>query len=194
MTTREQFLIQMDRLKDTFGERHFPNQRTAMIWDMISELEYQILISIVDSFIKRSKYAPLPIDFSEALKEYEPKQKRYSLGELQPKEIAKCWDCADSGFIRLERLEKFDKWARWHSGSAPCHCHRGKQLIDAGKRMKRPIDFGPQFNNSWLSSYKIINEYEELSGVISNDFIINKNNLDKIIKKSNENKGILEVT
>ncbi len=152
--TRDQFQLQIDRLTDTFGGNKFPDQRSAMIWDDVSDLPYETVIAIVDTFIRNSKFAPLPGDFSEAVKACGIQIKRYALGETQPREIARCHDCMDSGFIRLTRNETFEPWAKWESGSAPCHCHRGKMLIEAGKRKpKDPIDLGAQFNDSWLRSY-----------------------------------------
>lgn len=68
MITREQFHLQIQRLEDTFGDRHFPDQRTHMIWNMICELEYPSVIRIVDDFIMSSKFAPLPADFLEAVR------------------------------------------------------------------------------------------------------------------------------
>lgn len=157
MITREQFQLQVDRLCDTFGDKHFPDQRTHMIWDDVRAYEYPTIIAVVDSFIRNSKFAPLPGDFSEALKGAGAQKQRYSLGEVQPREIAQCRDCADSGFIRLKRIDTHEDWARWHAGSAPCHCHRGRMVIEAGQRKpKHPIDFGPQFSESWLKSYSIV--------------------------------------
>lgn len=158
--TREQFHLQIDRLVDTFGDRHFPDQRVQMIWEVVDGLSYQTVIAIVDSFISESKHAPLPVDFKKAVRESGHKARQYALGEIQPKEIAKCWDCGDSGFIRLKRKENFEEWAKWQTGSAPCYCFRGKQLIEAGKRNpKGPIDFGPQFNDRWKNSYEIISAH-----------------------------------
>lgn len=149
MITRDQFQLQVDRLCDCFGDRHFPDQRVRMIWDSAEGNEYQTVIAIVDGFIRSSKHAPLPADFSEAINEATKGSKRkYALGELQPREIAKCQDCLDSGFIRLNSENVI--------GSAPCHCHRGKMLIEAGKRKnKNPINLGPQFNETWLKGYTI---------------------------------------
>ena len=95
--------------------------------------------------------------------------KKYALGEIQLKEESKCWDCADSGFVRLKRLENYESWAKFKTGSAPCHCLRGKELIEAGLRKKERVDFGPQFGERWKKSYEIIPEYTELSGIFTRD-------------------------
>lgn len=159
--TREQFQLQIDRLEDTFGERFFPDQRTHMMWESAIGYNYNTVIAVVDSFIRSSKAAPMPSDFSSAMNEATRETRRkFALGELQPKEQAQCFDCADSGFVRLKRNEQFEKWANWQSGSAPCHCHRGRMAIDAAKRKpKNPIDLGSQFSDRWLNSYSIVQAY-----------------------------------
>lgn len=164
MITREQFLLQVQRLCSTFGDRNFPEQRSAMIWDSVKDLDYEPVIGIVDGFIRGSKSTPLPIEFSEAAKEIRKGMgaKQYALGEVQPQNIAKCWDCGDSGFIRLRRNQEHDEWAKWHIGSAPCHCYRGRDLIAAAKRMKKgPTDLGPQFSDNWKKSYTVLPTWPE---------------------------------
>lgn len=161
MITREQFQLQIDRLVNCFGAQKFPDQRAAMIWDDVSGLPYATVIAIVDTFIRNAKHAPTPGDFLEAVKASGAQAKRYALGEIQPEEIARCLNCGDSGFIRLIRNEIYEEWAKWSSGSAPCHCYRGKQAIEAAKRKpKNPIDLGPQFNERWLKSYSINPAYK----------------------------------
>lgn len=159
--TKEQFQLQIDRLCDAFGDNRFPDQRVRMMWDSAEENDYGVVIGVVDSFIRGSKYAPLPSDFSLAIFEATiGTKKKFCLGEVQPEEIAKCKDCGDSGFIRLIRNQAFEEWAKWETGSAPCHCYRGKMAIDAAKRKpKNSTDLGPQFADFWRSSYSIISAY-----------------------------------
>lgn len=163
--TREQFRLQMDRLCDCFGDKYFPDQREMMMWDSAENHEYPTVIAVVDSFIRTSKTAPLPVDFSNALSESGGKKFKYALGELRPIEICQCMDCADSGFIRLKRKEQFAEWAKWQTGSAPCHCHRGRMAIEAAARKpKHPLDLGPQFGDRWRNSYSVVSEYKQAMG------------------------------
>lgn len=99
----------------------------------------------------------------------EVKPKKYALGQIQSKDEAQCWDCADSGFIRLTRKEVYEPLAKFESGSAPCHCDRGRAVISAALRKSPPLDLGPQFNELWLKSYEICPEYTEKSGIFSRD-------------------------
>lgn len=154
--SKDQFYLQTERLVNAFGERSFPEQRTLMIWESVSGLEYGTVIKIVDRFIRESKTAPLPVNFFEAVKaESGAGPKRYALGEIKPKELAQCLDCGDSGFIRLERKDEFEEWAKWQIGSAPCACYRGRELVESGRKH----NFGPRFNEEWKKSYKIISVY-----------------------------------
>lgn len=164
MITKDQFRLQMERLIDTFGDR-FPAQRELMIWESVDDLEYSQVIRIVDSFIRKSKTAPLPADFGEAvaLERKSTGSKTYALGELQPRETCRCLDCADSGFIRLERIAGHQAWAKFETGSAPCHCDRGA-LISRNQK----YNLGPQFNDAWRSSYKILPAYESRVSTMSN--------------------------
>jgi len=156
-----QFRLQVDRLVDTFGERAFSDQRETMIWEMVQGLDYDFVIAIVDSFIRGAKQAPLPADFSEAIAKAEKHgAKLYRLGENRPKEIARCRSCADSGFARVVRKDGADAWAKWSHGSAPCHCARGRELIEAGRRMRpSPFDLGGQYGDHWTKSYRIISPW-----------------------------------
>lgn len=160
MIRRDQFQLQIDRLSDTFGERHFPDQRTHMMWGSVEGIEYATVISIVDGFIRSSKYAPLPADFSQAVCDATKGSKiKYALGDIQPPALAQCLDCRDSGFVRLVRLPQFETWAKWDSGSTPCHCGRGRELINKAKaRAKNPFTLGPQFGDHWRKSYSIARE------------------------------------
>lgn len=157
--TRDQLSVQLDRLIDTFGDKAFSDQRIALIWEIVNGLEYSQVISIVDGFLKKSRHAPLPDDFSQAAKDFRRSSRDYALGEIRPREIAQCLDCGDSGFIRLSRNTEFESWAKWQTGSAPCHCARGDQLIEAARRMKSPMELGPKFNENWLKSYSVIPAY-----------------------------------
>ena len=163
MITRDQFRLQMERLKDAFGDHKFPDQREVMLWESSEGHDYGVIIHVVDMFIRNSKTAPLPSEFAEAVGKAANSlgARKFALGEIQPSDKAKCWDCGDSGFVRLVRNETFAPWAKWSSGSAPCHCLRGRDLIAAGKRMRpSPVDFGPQFSDDWHSSYSINPSWE----------------------------------
>lgn len=161
MITREQFRLQIDRLCDTFGDKAFPDQRVHMMWESADGHLYPTVIAVVDQFIRNSKSAPLPGDFAEALAATKTQKRKYALGDIQPREICKCLDCGDSGFIRIMRNQVYETWARYPHGSLPCHCSRGRMAIEAAARKpKSPTELGPQFNNSWLKSYSKMPAYD----------------------------------
>lgn len=160
--THECFVVNINRIqrefKGTFGQ-----SRLEMIKKRFIPVDDGEWIKICDSIIAYERSLP-------TLKEFEKygletllsrKKHTYSFGEIQPKEIAKCWDCGDSGFIRLTRKQVFEAWARWATASAPCHCPRGIELIEMGKRTKSSHDFGIQFSELWLNSYEINPAYGE---------------------------------
>lgn len=157
--TRDQFRLQIDRMVDVWGEKAFSEQREHIIWEAIKPYEYGQVIAVVDDFIRNSRQSPLPSDFITAARNMGRGKKDYALGEIKPQELAICMDCGDSGFIRLSRKPQYDSWAKWDIGSAPCHCPRGWQLIEAGLRRKQPIELGPQFNDFWRSSYDVMPAY-----------------------------------
>lgn len=151
---REQLDIQLDRLSEAFGEKNFGEQRSRMVWIAVEGMEYQDVISICDKFIREFKHAPLPKDFLEAAREYNRNATTWALGEIRPREIAKCFDCGDSGFVRVQRRATYDKWAVYSMGSMPCHCDRGRELIEKGKRRaKGAIDLGAQYGDYHAKSY-----------------------------------------
>lgn len=154
-----QFKLQMDRLIDAFGDKPFSEQRELMIWESCKGSSYNLVIAVVDDFIRKSKAAPLPIEFAEAIAEAEKASGlvRHHLGEVRPKEFAKCFICGDSGFVRLKRNKEFEAWAKWQIGSAPCHCTQGLKVTKNKKH-----DFGPQFAEHWLKSYTTLPAYEHL--------------------------------
>lgn len=158
---REQFRLQMNRMIDTFGDRYFPEQRELMIWECVEGLPYYTVIRLVDKFIRGAKHAPLPQDFSEAVASEMRAGgvRRLTLGDIHPREMSQCWDCADSGFIRLLRNSEHEDWATWPAGSAPCHCSRGRDLI--AKAKFKNYELGAQFCEHWKQSYTIVPAYTE---------------------------------
>jgi hypothetical protein len=151
----QDFDSQFVRLRQAYGERYFTIQHSEIIWRYVGELSLGEFSDVVENFIAESHKAPTPSQFSEAVKIYRKSKKPYALGELQPNPF--CRDCGDSGFIRLKRIVGFEPWAKFETGSAPCHCNRGKMAIEAALKIKgSPIDLGTQFNDCWATSYKII--------------------------------------
>lgn len=151
--TDGQFKIQLDRLKIAFGEKPFDHQRLYLIRDSLRHLSYEQFERMVDRFIREKKPndPPLPKDFAEIAKIEGGQKRKIALGEYYPQELAECWDCGDSGFIRLVRNEDYDEWAKWDRGSAPCHCDKGRQVSQNKKH-----NLGLQFNETWKKSYSVL--------------------------------------
>lgn len=129
----------------------------------MSQVNNEAFVETVNQFVGNRPVSKPPLiqDFIDATRGSNRAKKKYAYGDIQPKEIAQCWDCGDSGFIRILRNEVYEAWAKCAHGSAPCHCARGRGAIEAAARIpKGPIDLGPQFNNSWLKSYSKMPAYD----------------------------------
>lgn len=154
--TIECFNVQMARLRETFGARAYPSTREELIAKALKHLDDAAITTLITGFIASAKHAPTVEDIAKGAREFNSQKHTYALGEHRPREIAKCFDCADSGFVRVKRLANHATWAKWHEGSAPCHCYRGKLAIEAAKRLRSPVDLGAQYNHLWRSSYEIM--------------------------------------
>ena len=149
--TREIFDQQIGRLRVRW-KNAFDPEFVSLLANRIGDAPNDAFVEVVNSIIGSRPVSKPPLieDFTTPLKAYARSgRKRYALGEPQPN--ASCRDCQDSGFIRLVRKPEFESWARFHTGSAPCHCGRGKLVSQSAKH-----DFGPQFNDRWLKSYDIL--------------------------------------
>lgn len=60
---------QVDRLKRTFGEKHFPADRYNLIWVATKEFPVEWFSRLVDQMIAGMRQAPMPADFIEAARE-----------------------------------------------------------------------------------------------------------------------------
>lgn len=153
-----EFFSQVKRLESAFGAKAFDAERCSMIRGNLRHLTGDQFERIVNQFInsKRPTDPPLPKEFSEAAASQNKSstQRKYFLGDIQPREMANCFDCADSGFVRLKRVDGHEAWAKFETGSAPCHCERGAMV---SRNVK--YNLGPQFNDNWKRSYEILSEY-----------------------------------
>lgn len=59
------FAGQMKRLADTFGAKHFSNDKLDLIWDRIKNFPDEWIYRTVNKFLMSSKFAPLPAEIIE---------------------------------------------------------------------------------------------------------------------------------
>lgn len=97
-----EFQNQMQRLTGTFGKNHFSDERMALIWRTVKELNKRQFENIVDHFLASFRQAPLPADFLKAY--YEERraamtQQTTFQGSAQAEEKPlDCLECAETGF------------------------------------------------------------------------------------------------
>lgn len=61
------FVSQIDRLKDVFGDRAFPDERVRLIWNAVQNLSDQFLRRTVDYFIGYEDRAPMMNKWDEQI-------------------------------------------------------------------------------------------------------------------------------
>lgn len=62
----EQFDMQVNRLKDVYGDKAFPDQRIKIIWREVQDFDASWFTRVVDGLIGSERYAPLMDKFAEA--------------------------------------------------------------------------------------------------------------------------------
>lgn len=69
--TFQEFQKQMDRIKNTFGDRTYPQERTKVLWSEVAKQTAGWMEKTVTGFIasRQLNNPPLPMDFSQALRE-----------------------------------------------------------------------------------------------------------------------------
>lgn len=59
------FAGQMKRLADTFGAKHFSNDKLDLIWERVKSFPDEWIQRTVNKFLMSSKFAPLPAEIIE---------------------------------------------------------------------------------------------------------------------------------
>jgi len=93
MTTQAIFVRQIDRLKQSFGERAYSKEKIELIWQEVKNLKDNDLTLLVDNLIADSRFAPTRKDFREGISNlrleryYEEKKKISRESERMSDEI-----------------------------------------------------------------------------------------------------------
>jgi hypothetical protein len=84
------FDTQIERLKETFGDRFYSDSRKALIWSFVKDMTDNWLQSLVNKFLSSAKNPPLPIEFQDAVRSEREKSQpglRFpTLNEIHPSE------------------------------------------------------------------------------------------------------------
>lgn len=154
--TEYYFKEEMKRMYSLFGEKSYPEERLKSIWRTCQTLPNESFRGIVNRFVDSSKAAPLPDEFKKLA--YEEKKRlgiEIKEPESKPSAEAQCWDCGDSGNLKILRRETFEAWAKFPEGTIRCQCEVGQ---------KRPVSQGPIWNSQIAKSYTIDPVYPDLKG------------------------------
>lgn len=78
--TKEQFAVQIERLKSCYGERNYGGERIKILFEALKGYQGGWFEGVVTRFICESRQSPLPKEFFEAARKYDD--------EAQEREIA----------------------------------------------------------------------------------------------------------
>lgn len=132
----QEFGAQIDRLKRTFGDRAYPEERNRLIYREVKDFDRRWLESVVDGLIANCRQAPILADFAQVISAEKERvwKKTRDAGESAWVERTSwaCAYCCDSGvFLARKDSEPGPSAFR-------CHCERG------GEDSRRAI---PQFKS-----------------------------------------------
>lgn len=120
------FMTQIKRLKDTYGDRLYTSERIESLWKLLKDWEVYWLANAITHFIDTERQAPLIPEFKGAIKfeqERHAEKTRMQLQQLEddlsPNENA-CIYCGDSGVLMCIHEKKTGFWA------FKCDCSFGK--------------------------------------------------------------------
>jgi len=99
--TIAEFEREIGRMKNSFGEKSYGEERAKLIWKSVKDLNLDTFRKIVNGFISSFKYPPLPVDFAnQAWSE----RKKLPTGSFEkaPENETECYDCGNFGFLSIE--------------------------------------------------------------------------------------------
>lgn len=78
----DEFQVQLDRLKNTFGPRSYPGERSEHIFQCLKSLQIGVFEQLVTDAIAGMRSAPLLKDFNELLAKRNAKPDRQEWGDF----------------------------------------------------------------------------------------------------------------
>jgi hypothetical protein len=116
------FQRQIERLKETFGQQYYKDERVKLLWNDVRALSNQWLASVVSDFIYSSRQAPLGDEFRDKIgrereRELSNERAKDTFEEAPPNNNA-CTYCHDVGTLM-------------HEGYAyKCFCRSGRKRTE----------------------------------------------------------------
>ena len=116
------FQRQIERLKETFGQQHYKDERVKLIWRDVQDLKNDWFSTVVSEFIYCARQAPLGDDFrlkisEEKHKSWSDKLAKDTFDDFDPTKIT-CIYCNDGGTLVHENQ------------AYRCCCSAGKRRVE----------------------------------------------------------------
>lgn len=121
--THQEFIAEMGRLSQVFGERSYPTERTKLIWNVSQSLPVETFRRVVEGFIGSSRQPPLMPEFRDAIQaeRQHEREHRPALPDARPWERPNsCEYCYDTGVVLCEKHGERGVYA------FRCPCLRGQ--------------------------------------------------------------------
>lgn len=104
--TNYQFGIEIDRLKQSFGERYYNAARAELLFKIINQVDVEFFSRWVDRMLVDSKHPPMGPEFREMYDKWLATQRK----KLNPDERL-CKVCGDDGQLLAVKRDDLTKWA-----------------------------------------------------------------------------------
>jgi hypothetical protein len=109
-----EFDLEIKRLAECFGEKHFPRERLRLIWNGVATLSATGWRKVVDKILLTSRTAPMPNEIIELARAIEREEFASTVkgaanaifAEILPKDMPRpkrCPHCNDSGLVSAIR-------------------------------------------------------------------------------------------
>lgn len=122
----QDFSVQMDRLKETFGDKFYPGERMDAIFKLVEILDSKDFDNVVTGLIGRSRQAPLLTEIEESIKGFRKIHSERLRREFQEWKatLPMCQKCGNSGGFRArDKIGNPFKYSCWFN----CTCTVGQR-------------------------------------------------------------------
>lgn len=119
---QHEFLNSMARIKNTYGEHKYPEEREAMIWAWAKRMPANLFDAVCSELIAEFEHAPMIGKFKDCYMKLKP---RFQTNQTE----RVCVYCTNSGFILDGGLP---------GNASACHCEHGQRVPALVARHKGP--------------------------------------------------------
>ena len=129
--SQAEFVEQVNRLKNVYGEKSYPDERVKLLWREVSGMGGEWFESAVSQLISNSRYAPLAPEFAPLISDERERVWKLQKDKqaVSPLRVPDCEFCSDRSVYLCTR--NGDRSAPY---AFRCHCPKGS----ADKRKNIP--------------------------------------------------------